>query len=149
MSMTPPSVLCLIPARAGSKRIRGKNIKMFGGKPLVAHTILQARKVKFVDRIIVDTDSPAIATLAKKYGAEVPFLRPKRLAGEWVQVIDSTAHLLARLKKETRLIRYMVSNAQNFNPEPRKPSNKIRRVPETKASDIKEIDKKLEEILGE
>ena len=95
----PPSILCIIPARGKSKRIPGKNIRPFAGKPLVAHTILQARKLSFVDRIVVDTDSPKIAAVAKKYGAEVPFLRSARLATDVATITDAVLHLLARLEK--------------------------------------------------
>ncbi|KKS95714.1 hypothetical protein A3B05_01655 [Candidatus Giovannonibacteria bacterium RIFCSPLOWO2_01_FULL_43_160] len=93
-------VLAIIPARAGSKRIPNKNIRNFFGKPLIAHTILQAKETSFIDRIIVDTDSTKIAALAKKYGAEAPYLRPEHLAGDKAQVIDAVIHLLNRLKKE-------------------------------------------------
>lgn len=93
-------LLAIIPARAGSARIPKKNIRNFFGKPLIAHTILQARSNKLIDRVIVDTDSPKIASIAKKYGAEAPYLRPKRLAGSKAQVIDAIILLLGRLKKD-------------------------------------------------
>ncbi len=73
-------ILAYIPARSGSTRIKNKNIKNFLGKPLIAYTIEQALACDFIDRIIVDTDSLKIAKIAEKYGAQVPFLRPKRLA---------------------------------------------------------------------
>jgi len=95
-----PRVLCVIPARSGSKRIPGKNAKLFLGKPLISYTIRQALKVPFVNRVIVDTDSSSIAKIAQKYGAEVPFLRPKYLATDKAKVMDSILHLLGRLAKE-------------------------------------------------
>ena len=67
-------------ARGGSKGIPNKNIKMFNGKPLIAWSIDHAKKVKKLKRIIVSTDSKKIAKVAEKYGAEVPFMRPKKLA---------------------------------------------------------------------
>ena len=70
--------ICLIPARSGSKRIKNKNIKMFHGKPIIAYAIDNAIKSKLFDKIIVSTDSSKIAKLSKKYGAEIPFLRPKK-----------------------------------------------------------------------
>jgi CMP-N,N'-diacetyllegionaminic acid synthase len=94
------SVLAIIPARAGSKRIRHKNIRHFAGRPLIAHTIEQARSSDVIDRVIVDTDSPELAAVARKYGAEVPFLRPAHLADDHSPVIDSVFHLLGRLNKE-------------------------------------------------
>ena len=92
--------LAIIPARGGSKGIPGKNIKIFHGKPLIAHTIEQAKKAGFFDRIIVDTEDKRIATIARKYGAETPFLRPKRLAGDKSPVADAVLLLLRRLKQE-------------------------------------------------
>jgi CMP-N-acetylneuraminic acid synthetase len=67
-------------ARGGSKGLPGKNILLFGGKPLIAHSIECAFSVKRIDRVIVSTDSEDIAEVARKYGAEVPFIRPKELA---------------------------------------------------------------------
>ncbi len=93
-------VLAIIPARGGSTRILNKNIRMFAGKPLIYHTIKQAKDSKFFDRVIVDTDSEEIAKVAKKYGAEVPFLRPAKLATSTAKVADSFLHLLTRLKKD-------------------------------------------------
>ena len=93
-------ILAYIPARGGSKRIPGKNIKKFAGKPLVSHAIEQALACKIADKIVVDTDSPEIAKIAKKYGAEVPFLRPAELAQDKSMVIDSIIHTLDRLEKE-------------------------------------------------
>ena len=95
-----PEVLAIIPARAGSKRIPNKNIRPFFGKPLIAHTIEQAKKISWIDRVVVDTDSEKIAALARGAGAEAPFLRPKHLAGDKAQVVESILHCLARLKKE-------------------------------------------------
>lgn len=92
--------MIVIPARSGSKRIPHKNTRLFLGKPLIAYTIKQALKVRWAGRVIVDTDSPKIAALAKKYGAEAPFLRPKHLAGDKAQVDDALIHLLSRLKNE-------------------------------------------------
>ena len=93
-------LLAIIPARSGSKRIKNKNIKNFLGKPLIAYAILHAKKNPGIDRVVVDTDSPKIASIAKKYGAEVPYLRPRKLAGDKAQVIDAIIHLLNRLNKD-------------------------------------------------
>lgn len=94
-----PNVLAIIPARFGSKRIPLKNIKSFLGKPLIAYTIEQALHTPFINRVIVDTDSEHIAKIARKYGAEVPFLRPAGLAIDTSKVYDSIEHLLNKLKK--------------------------------------------------
>lgn len=93
-------ILAIIPARGGSKRIPGKNYKPFAGKPLIAHAILQAKTNPLIDRIIIDTDSPKIAAIAKKHGAEAPYLRPKHLSGNKAQIVDSIIYLLNRLKKD-------------------------------------------------
>lgn len=93
-------ILVIIPARAGSKRIPNKNIRNFLGKPLIAYTIEQALAVQFANRVIVDTDSSQIAKIATRYGAEVPFLRPTRLARDDSLVADSIIYTLRRLKKE-------------------------------------------------
>lgn len=70
----------LICARGGSKGLKNKNIKNFLGKPLIAWTILLAKKIPNVNKIIVSTDSLKIASISKRYGAEIPFMRPKKLA---------------------------------------------------------------------
>lgn len=73
-------ILALIPARSGSKSIPDKNVRPFAGKPLLAHSIEHARAARSIDRVIVSTDSQRYADVAREYGAEVPFLRPARLA---------------------------------------------------------------------
>jgi len=93
-------ILFYIQARGGSKRIPNKNIKNFLGKPLIAYAINQALACKIKGRVIVDTDSKKIAAIAKKYGAETPWLRPAYLASDSAQGVDSLIYLLNRLKKE-------------------------------------------------
>ncbi|OGM99421.1 MAG: hypothetical protein A2817_03385 [Candidatus Yanofskybacteria bacterium RIFCSPHIGHO2_01_FULL_39_8b] len=93
-------MLAYIPARGGSKRIPGKNFKKFVNKPLIAHAVEQALSWPHTDRLIVDTDSPKIAKIAKKYGAEVPFLRPAELAQDKSMAIDTILYTLNRLEKE-------------------------------------------------
>jgi CMP-N,N'-diacetyllegionaminic acid synthase len=73
-------ILGIIPARGGSKGIPGKNIKNLNGKPLISYTINAARKSKYLSRTIVSTDSSEISSIAKEYGAEVPFLRPGNIS---------------------------------------------------------------------
>ena len=99
-------VLTIIPARGGSKRIPGKNIKDFCGKPLIAYAIGQAKSVVFSSRLVVDTDSEEIASIARKYGAEVPRLRPEELAQDKSKVVDSILFLLKKLKE-----------TENYTPE--------------------------------
>jgi len=80
-------VLGVITARGGSKGIPGKNIKSFLGKPLIAHTIEVAKAAGVFDRLVLSTDDEKIAEVARSYGCEVPFMRPKELAE------DNTHHL--------------------------------------------------------
>lgn len=99
-----PRFLAVIPARSGSKGIPDKNIKNFCGKPLMAYAIEQALACKRIDRVVVSTNSQKYIALAKKYGAEVPFLRPKELAGDKSPIFDTIKHLLLAL--------YPTSNSQ-------------------------------------
>jgi len=86
--------LALIPARSGSKRLKDKNILLLRGKPLIAYTIESAIKSGVFDKIIVSTDSSKIAEIAGKYGAEVPFIRPKELATDETSAVDVILHAL-------------------------------------------------------
>ena len=90
--MSTKKIIAIIPARKESKRIPGKNIKNFCGKPLIAWTILGALKSKNLDRVIVSTDDKDIAKVAKKYGAEVPFLRPAELAIPTIGIEPTLKH---------------------------------------------------------
>jgi len=86
--------LCLIPARGGSKRIPGKNIREFAGQPMIAWSIQAAEKAGCFDRIVVSTDDPAIAEVARGAGAEVPFLRPAALADDHATTLAVIQHAL-------------------------------------------------------
>jgi CMP-N,N'-diacetyllegionaminic acid synthase len=98
--MANKKILCYIPARAGSKRIPNKNIRSFLGKPLIAYTIEQALSCGFIDRVVVDTDSLKVAKIARAFGAEAPWLRPKELAKDKSKVIDAILYNLKRFKEE-------------------------------------------------
>ena len=74
------NILAVIPARSGSKGIKNKNIKILNGKPLIYYTIKYAIKCNFIDHIIVSTDSKKYATISKKFGAEIPFIRKKKIS---------------------------------------------------------------------
>ena len=95
-------VLALIPARGGSKGIKDKNIIDLCGKPLIQYTIDAAKKSKYIDDIVVSTDSEKIATISKKCGAEVPFMRPIELAQDKSKSIDAVVHAVETLKKYGR-----------------------------------------------
>jgi N-acylneuraminate cytidylyltransferase len=85
--MNKAKCLALIPARGGSKRIVKKNIKMFCGQPIISYPIKTAIESGCFDRVIVSTDDKEIAGIAEQHGAEVPFLRPVSLAGDFVPTI--------------------------------------------------------------
>ncbi len=92
-----PSTVALIPARSGSKRLASKNIRLLGGHPLLAYTVAAARQCGLFDAVVVSTDSPEIAAVARDYGAEIPFLRPPELAGDLSPDIDWLRDALTRL----------------------------------------------------
>lgn len=93
-------ILAVIPARGGSKGIPRKNIKPLLDKPLIAWTIEEAKKSKYLTRVIVSTDNPEIAETAKKYGAEVPFLRPAEISGDLSTDVEFLTHTLDFLKEK-------------------------------------------------
>ncbi len=86
--------LAVIPARGGSKRIPRKNIKLFAGKPIIAYSIESARASGLFDRVIVSTDDEEIATVARQYGADVPYMRPAHLADDRTGTADVVKHAL-------------------------------------------------------
>lgn len=87
-------ILCIIPARSGSKGIPHKNIKLFHDKPLLAWSINQAQQSKYDMRIIVSTDSQQYATIANNYGAEIPFLRPSEISQDLSTDYECIKHCL-------------------------------------------------------
>jgi len=93
-------VLAIIPARGGSKGVPGKNIRKLNGKPLIGFTVEAAKKSKYVNRVVVSTDNQKIANIAKSFGAEIPFVRPKYLAVSSAKTIDVIKHTLKTLKNK-------------------------------------------------
>lgn len=102
------SVLAIIPARGGSKGIKGKNIFSIEGKPLIAYTIEAACASEYIDTVIVSTDNQEIADISKAYGAEVPFLRPAELASDYAKTIDAVLHAVYTLKEMGKEYDYLV-----------------------------------------
>lgn len=84
--------IALIPARGGSRRIPGKNIKPFFGKPIITYSIKAAQQAGVFDRLIVSTDSPEIAAVANEYGAETPFMRPAEIADDFATTAAVVKH---------------------------------------------------------
>ena len=99
MKNKTPSIIALIPARSGSKRVPGKNIHPLAGNPLMAYTITSARQSGIFSSIVVSTDSEQYADVAKKYGADVPFLRPVEIAGDLALDIEWVDFTLRKLKE--------------------------------------------------
>jgi pseudaminic acid cytidylyltransferase len=93
------SAIAIIPARGGSKRIPNKNIKKFFSKPIIAYSIELALESQLFDKVIVSTDSQNIAEIAKRYGAEVPFIRPKELSDDFSSTADVVKHAIEFLQK--------------------------------------------------
>lgn len=92
------NILAVIPARSGSKSVPNKNIKLINGKPMLAYSIEHAKKSKYINRIILSTDSKEYANIGEKYGAEVPFIRPMEYATDTALDIDVFYHCLTFLK---------------------------------------------------
>jgi N-acylneuraminate cytidylyltransferase len=92
-----PSIIALIPARSGSERVPGKNIRPLAGHPLLAYAIATARQAGIFERVVCSTDSTEIADVARRYGAEVPFLRPAEYATATSPDIEWIRDMLERL----------------------------------------------------
>lgn len=100
MTMETSKVLAVIPARGGSKGVPRKNIRMVGGKPLIAYTIESALAVrKRLHRLIVSTDDVEIASIARDYGAEVPFMRPPDLGGDKIPMVPVLQHAVKLIEE--------------------------------------------------
>lgn len=93
-------MIAIIPARAGSKKIPGKNIMHFDGIPLIGYTIREALKSEYITEVIVTTESQEIAEIVREFGASVPFLRPVELAEDDSEAIDVFIHTVEKLEKE-------------------------------------------------
>lgn len=92
--------IAVIPARAGSRAIPGKNLRLVGGRTLLARTIDVARQVSAIERVIVSTDSRRIAAAAHRAGAEAPFLRPPQLSDDQANTVDVIRHAVAFLEED-------------------------------------------------
>ena len=92
--------ICIIPARSGSKRVKNKNIKLFAGKPIISYAIQLAKSCGLFKKIVVSTDSYKISKIAKKYGAEVPFLRSKKLADDFTPAPDVLIDCIKKISSQ-------------------------------------------------
>lgn len=102
-------ILAIIPARGGSKGILNKNLKIVNNKPLIQYTIDEALKSKYIDKIVVSTDSEEIGRVAKRLGASFPFKRPKELAEDTSKTIDAIVYTIDKLKEEKLLYDYVLT----------------------------------------
>lgn len=96
------NVVAIIPARAGSKGVIDKNIKLLAGRPLLSYSIAAARAAKGIGRVIVSTDSERYADIARKYDAEVPFLRPVEISGDNSTDYEWIKHLLDWMREKEK-----------------------------------------------
>jgi len=126
-------IIALIPARGGSKSIPKKNIIDLEGYPLIAFSIAAAKLSKSISRIIVSTDSEEIAEISRAYGAEVPFLRPKKFAQDTSRDIEAINHALLWLRAK-----------ENYSPD-----YVVFLRPTTPLRNIKLIDKAILEIIND
>ncbi|MFC1675334.1 cytidylyltransferase domain-containing protein [Candidatus Omnitrophota bacterium] len=111
-----PVILGIIPARKGSKRLSNKNIRFLLGRPLIAYTIRAALKSRLLDKVIVSTDDRKIAKIARSYGAEVPFIRPKYLAEDDTPMVPVLKHAVRWVEKSWRRRVAMVVLLQPTSP---------------------------------
>ena len=93
-------ILGIIPARGGSKGVKRKNILKAGGRPLIAWTIVEAKKSRYLDRLILSSEDSEIIAVAKKWGCEVPFVRPKKLAKDETPGIEPVLHAIKTLPQK-------------------------------------------------
>jgi CMP-N-acetylneuraminic acid synthetase len=100
--------LALIPARSGSVRLPRKNLRDLNGRPLIAWSIEAALKSKYIDRVVVSTDDSEIAETSKRFGADVPFLRPPELATKDAKSIDVVIHALRHLESQLETFDYLI-----------------------------------------
>ena len=96
MTKKSSKIWAIIPARSGSKGVPHKNIKILAGHPLISYSIQAAKKTSCIEKIIVSTDSTDYANIAREYGAEIPFIRPKKISGDKATDIQFFKHLIQR-----------------------------------------------------
>jgi N-acylneuraminate cytidylyltransferase len=104
----PTSNIAIIPARGGSKRIPRKNIKDFLGKPIIAYSIEAVLESKLFEEVMVSTDDEEIAQIARKYGANVPFLRSQENSNDFATTVDVLIEVIEDYKKIQYLIQKMI-----------------------------------------
>lgn len=124
-------IIAIIPARSGSKRIPDKNIRLCNGKPLIVYSIEQAKLSKYIDRVIVSTDSEYYADISREAGAEIPFIRPTELASDTAADLGVFRHTL----------RFLAEN-ENY-----KPDIVVHLRPTHPVREVSDIDKMIEQLI--
>lgn len=98
-----PRIIAVTLARGGSKAIKNKNIKLLNGRPLIYYTIKEVLKSNLIDTYIVSSDSKKIIDIAKRYGAEAPFIRPKKYSNDVARAVDADKHALQWAEKNKNI----------------------------------------------
>ena len=101
--------VAIIPARARSRGLPGKHLRLLGGVPLIAHTIRAALGARRIDRVVVSTNDPEVARIARRYGADVPFMRPDDLGGDLVPTVPVIRHALDWLEQHGQAVNIVVT----------------------------------------
>jgi CMP-N-acetylneuraminic acid synthetase len=109
-------IMALIPARAGSKRVKDKNLRNLGGLPLIGHKIKVALESKYINRIIISTNSEEIKNIAESFGLSVPFLRPEEISGDDSTELEFHQHALNWLSENEKYIPDLIVNLYPTSP---------------------------------
>lgn len=109
-------IIAVIPARSGSKSVKNKNIHEYKKKPLIFHSIKISKKSKYIDRVIVSTDSQKYKNLSIKLGAEVPFLRPKKISKDTSTDLEWAKHVVCYLKENENYIPDLIVHVRATTP---------------------------------
>ena len=132
-------ILAVIPARGGSKGLINKNIRNLCGHPLIAWTIKNAKKSKFIKKVIVSTDSKKISGISKKYGASVPFIRPKKYATDKANDFVVLKHALNFFKNKSENFDYVIML---------QPTSPLRELKDINNSIKKVLKEKIESLVS-
>lgn len=137
MTMEPGKLLAVIPARSGSKGLPGKNVRPFAGLPLIAHSVLFAQMCPEITRCIISTDSPDIADVAKRFGADVPFMRQAELAQDETPLWPVLQHALSMVEAQasTRYDLLVLLDPTSPGREPSDISGALARLQQNPAAD--------------
>lgn len=129
--LSKPRIVGVIGARSGSKSVRDKNIKLLHGKPLMAWIIEAAKRSRYIDRVLVSTDSAAYAEVARRFGAETPFFRPAEISGDAATDFEYVRHAIEWLAREEGYV----------------PDVVVRMMPTTPLQATEDIDACIEKLL--